>query len=61
MWKTLFVVLAITSVIMLMFGVYLGFSGVYLSASLLCVGAIVILPAPQALYAHSYRSPNIWT
>jgi hypothetical protein len=61
MWKTLFVVLAIASVIMLMFGVYLGFSGVCLSARLLCVWAIVLFPALQELYAHSYRSPNIWT
>jgi hypothetical protein len=61
MWKTLFVVLAIASVIMFLLGVYLGFSNVYLSASLLCVGAIVLFPALQALYAHPYRSPNIWT
>jgi hypothetical protein len=61
MWKTLFVVLAIASVIMLMFGVYLGFSGVCLSARLLCVWAIVLFPALQELHAHSYRSPNIWT
>ena len=59
MWKTQFVVLAIASVIMLMFGVYLGFSGVLLSASLLCVGALVLFPALQERYAHFYRSPNI--
>jgi 4-hydroxybenzoate polyprenyltransferase len=56
MWKTLFVVLAIASVIMFLLGVYLGFSNVYLSASLLCVGAIVLFPALQALYAHSMRT-----
>jgi hypothetical protein len=61
MWKTQFFVLAIASVIMLMVGVYLGFSGVFLSASLLCVGALVRVPALQERYAHFYRSPNIWT
>jgi hypothetical protein len=59
MWKTLFVVLAIASVTILVFGAYLGFSSYYLSASPLCVGAIVLFPALQELYAHAQRSPNI--
>jgi hypothetical protein len=59
MWKALFVVLAAASVTMLMFGVNLGLSAMYLSAGLLCVGAIVLLPALQELYAYSCRSPSI--
>lgn len=60
MWKVLFFILAIAGVIMPLFAVYLGFSGVYYSAGLLCAATVVLIPALQELYAYSYKSPGIW-
>ncbi|PCI77452.1 MAG: hypothetical protein COB20_08060 [SAR86 cluster bacterium] len=60
MWKSLFLILGIGSVAMALFGFYLGFTGVYFPASLLCGAAIVLMPALQELYVYSYESPDIW-
>lgn len=60
MWKTLFVALVISSAAMAMFGLFLGVTGVYLSAAYLCLGAVVLVPAMRELHVYSYRSPDTW-
>lgn len=61
MWQSLFVVLAIGFCTLLGFGVYLGIAGVYFSAVLLSLGAVLIAPAIAEIFIYSYKSPHIWS
>lgn len=61
MWQSLFVVLAIGFCAMLGFGVYLGLSGITISAALLGLGAALIAPAISEIFIYAYRSPQLWS
>lgn len=59
-WQVLYILLAITCILGVLFSVYLTVTGVYISAALLLSGAILLVPALQQLYQYSYRSPELW-
>lgn len=60
MWKSLFAVLMLGTLVTLGFSLYLGLSGVYLSSALLTFGAIILVPALIEIFTYSYRSPQLW-
>ena len=60
MWKSLFLALMLATLVMLAFGLYLGTSGVYVSAVLLAGGALVLAPALSEIFIYAYRSPQLW-
>lgn len=59
-WKVLFVLLELLVIAGIGFSVFLAFAGVYQSAALLAIGAVLLLPALYALFQYIYRSPGIW-
>ena len=59
-WQGLFVVLSATAGISFAFALYLGATGVWVSAGLLLVAALGMLPALLKLYQYSFKSPQLW-
>lgn len=59
-WKAVFSILTLSCALAMLFALYLGISGVYLSAGLLMLAGLVLIPALQQLYLYSFKSPDIW-
>lgn len=59
-WQVFFALLCLGGLVAGGFGVYLSFKGVYLTALLLGLTLLLLLPAYHPVYVYAFRSPGIW-